>query len=119
VFGIFRLCLVAIAALTLSGQSVAMAIAPLSVTSPPMASMTTGKNCSKMPFPGSREKAACKGMTPQCIAQMGCTAPAALEPTVFILTERLQDRPTHEWPQAARILGRFYGPLPDPPRIRI
>ena len=116
---LFRLFLFAVAALSMSGQSAAMAMAPMSVTSVPMASMATDMNCSKMSVPGSPKKVPCKGMTLQCIAQMGCTAPAALEPTAFNAVEHLQDRPSHHVTEAARMLGRSYGPLPDPPSILI
>jgi hypothetical protein len=116
---LFRLFLIAFAALSLSGQSTAMAMAPLSTAASPMASMSTDMNCSEMPVAGSREKAPCKGMTLQCIAQMGCTAPAALEPTVFTAYEPRLYRPIHGSTLVSRLLGRSYGPLPDPPSILI
>lgn len=96
-----------------------MAMAPMSVTSAPLASMATDMNCSEMSIPGSPKKAPCKGMTLQCIAQMGCTAPAALEPTMFSPREHVQDRLSHQLTQSARLVGRSYGPLPDPPSILI
>ena len=115
---LFSLFLIALAALGLSGQSTAMAMAPLSITAPPMAAVTE-MNCSEMPEAGSHEKVPCKGMTPQCIAQMGCMPPAALEPDLITTGKPRLYRPLHAPTSAARLYGRSYGPLPEPPSILI
>ena len=57
----------------------------------------------------------CQGMTPGCIAKMGCAVPLALIPPMMI-TSSTQFRPATP-PQlpVARLIGRNTGPEPDPP----
>ncbi|MDQ2893631.1 MAG: hypothetical protein M3R64_11175 [Pseudomonadota bacterium] len=113
-----RLFLFAIAVFGLFGQSTAMAMATAGGVSAPMASMT-GMTCADMPAPGSPQKAPCKGMTLQCIAQMGCAAPAVLAPTMFSPREHIRSGHRHHSTQAARLIGRSDEPFPDPPTLLI
>ncbi|TPG12763.1 hypothetical protein EAH84_08335 [Sphingomonas oligophenolica] len=112
-----RLVLFAIAAFGLFGQSTAMAMAPAGGVSAPMAGMA-GMTCADMPAPRS-PKAPCKGMTLQCIAQMGCTAPAVLEPTTVSPREPIRSGYLHHSTQAAPLIGRADAPFPDPPTLLI
>lgn len=57
----------------------------------------------------------CEGMTPECVAKMGCAVPVALVPLLPITEPML----LHAWVPARRpvatLTGRIIGPEPEPP----
>lgn len=106
----------------LFGQETAFARGPSMMktvaTEQHMADME-GMNCAEMMAepqpPQDNGSKPCKGMTLDCIAQMGCVLP------IF-----LKDGPAPErvapvasipafWPSMPRLVGRSYGPEPEPP----
>ncbi|MGE4410171.1 hypothetical protein DFR49_3234 [Hephaestia caeni] len=106
----------------LSGQEMAFARGPSMMktvaTDHQMADME-GMDCAEMMAqpqpPQDKGSKPCKGMTLDCIAQMGCAlpifvkdgpAPEAVAPTVPL--------PSF-WPSTPRLVGRSYGPEPEPP----
>lgn len=57
----------------------------------------------------------CEGMTPDCIAKMGCAVPVALIPTL-LRTDPTEFRPvTPRQIAVAPLAGRETGPEPHPP----
>jgi len=57
----------------------------------------------------------CQGMTPDCIAKMGCAVPLALIPRLAfsVVTQFQAITPTHM--PVAPLVGRDTGPEPEPP----
>jgi hypothetical protein len=59
----------------------------------------------------------CKGMTPDCMSQMGCVSPVLLnEGTVpLALAPFVSMRPFES--STSRLIGRSYAPEPNPPSL--
>lgn len=115
---ISRLILLTFALLGLAAQSAVVAAAPISDAQPMKATMA-GMDCRDMlpvPMP---DGSPCKKMTWQCIAAMGCATSAALQPATVAAGERLATRAAHSPSIVARLIGRSYGPEPDPPSFLI
>lgn len=61
------------------------------------------------------EKQPCQGMTPECIAKMGCAVPLALiPPLAFDLVPQFRAAAPLQTP-VAPLVGRDTGPEPEPP----
>lgn len=61
------------------------------------------------------EKQPCQGMTPDCIAKMGCAVPMALiPPLAFDLVPQFRAAAPLQTP-VAPLVGRDTGPEPEPP----
>lgn len=61
------------------------------------------------------EKQPCQGMTPDCVAKMGCAVPLALIPLfAFDLVPQFRTAAPLQTP-AAPLAGRETGPEPEPP----
>jgi hypothetical protein len=57
----------------------------------------------------------CQGMTPDCIAKMGCAVPLALiPPLAFDASPQFREASPPQMPVAA-LIGRDTGPEPEPP----
>jgi len=91
---------------------------PMAITGDHVAAM----DCAEMmragkPQPLERGPQPCKGMTLDCIAQMGCTLPALLAsgPLPGALTP--VSSPSFLAMPAAPLAGRSYGPEPEPPTV--
>ena len=57
----------------------------------------------------------CQGMTPDCIAKMGCAVPLALiSPVAFDASPQFRTAAPPQMPVAA-LIGRDTGPEPEPP----
>lgn len=114
----FTLLLVIGALLGLMGQEAAFA----QVMSPPKTTQSVAiaqmsPECAEMmglvKQPQSDQP--CQGMTPDCIAKMGCAVPLALLPSVTVSAapELLAIAPAHR--PVAPLFGRDAGPEPEPP----
>lgn len=57
----------------------------------------------------------CEGMTPDCIAKMGCAVPLALIPPLMVATPMEFRASTPSRTSVARLVGRDTGPEPHPP----
>lgn len=57
----------------------------------------------------------CDGMTPDCIAKMGCAVPLALIPPLMAATPMEFRASTPSQTSVARLVGRDTGPEPHPP----
>lgn len=107
----------------LFGQEMVFAAVPVTqvdIESSEVASMSA--DCAEMmgieqpqsaPDPG----APCDGMTFECIAKMGCAAPAAVTPAVDADAVRVLWRPELTVKLAAPMLGRSVRPELHPPAI--
>lgn len=113
-----RLFLLTMAAFGLFGQSTAMAMGSAHAGMPMQASLA-GMDCMGMTKGTTPNGAPCKKMTWQCIATMGCATAAAIEPTRAATPVIAAPRVSHRWQIATRLLGRSYGPEPDPPSLLI
>ena len=61
------------------------------------------------------EKQPCQGMTPDCIAKMGCALPLAVAtPATVLAASDHSAAPADQLP-VSRLRGRTFGPEPDPP----
>lgn len=115
---LLRLFLLTMAAFGLFGQSTAMAMGTVRAGTSMQSSMA-GMNCMDMTKGAMPGGVPCKKMTWQCIAAMGCATPAAIAP-VSMVTPVLHPAPvSHRWQIATPLLGRSYGPEPDPPSLLI
>ena len=61
------------------------------------------------------EKQPCEGMTPDCIAKMGCAIPVALIPSAMIAPTIQLHASAPLQSLVVRLVGRDAGPEPDPP----
>lgn len=61
------------------------------------------------------DKQPCEGMTPDCVAKMGCAVPLALIPPAMIAQPIQLYASTPPQSPVARLVGRNTGPEPDPP----
>lgn len=113
------LMLLAGALLGLFGQEAAFAMArPVAEAQQPVASPAMSNECAEMMgVDSSRPDQPCKGMTLDCIAKMGCAIPLAAvtpaaPPAVGDCQRELAD------PLAVqRLVGRSFGPEPEPPLL--
>lgn len=112
-----RLFLLTMAAVGLFGQSTAMAMGTVHADTA-MRSMAS-MDCMDMTKGASSGDVPCKKMTWQCIAAMGCATAAALEPVAVATPILAAGRVSHRRLVATRLLGRSYGPEPDPPSLLI
>lgn len=58
----------------------------------------------------------CKGLTPDCIKQMGCVAKTALVPHFIDFERPTQGRLVDYWPTRSNLAGSVHVPEPLPPR---
>ena len=105
----------------LFGQTMAMAAAPTCSATmrgmPAMHGATTAisNDCMDMCSGMKPDSAPCKKMSLQCLAAMGCTVPMFLEERPSTLSQTVLQKIAPTWPTVERLVGRSYGPEPDPP----
>lgn len=107
----------------LFGQEVAFARGP-DLASPAAAAQQiagmSGMDCAGMMMEspshhdGSKP---CKGMTPDCMAQMGCVAPVLLNEGNTPATIKPLASKAFYWSSTSRLIGRSYAPELDPPSL--
>lgn len=118
----FSLALLLAAMLGLVGQEAAFARAmPVEQTEQTLAASEMSAECAEMmglnkPQP-QPEKQPCEGMTPDCIAKMGCAVPVALIPPAMIAPPNQLHTSIPPQSPVVRLIGRNTGPEPDPPTI--
>lgn len=114
------LALLLAALLGLVGQEAAFAGAmPVKQTEQTAAAPEMSAECAEMmglakPKP-QPSKQPCEGMTPDCIAKMGCAVPLALVPPAMIAPPVQLYASTPPQSPVARLVGRNTGPEPEPP----
>lgn len=117
---LFSLALLLAAMLGLLGQEVAFARpilveqAEQAVGAPEMSAECAEMMGLTKPKPQS-DKQPCEGMTPDCIAKMGCAVPLALLPPAMIAAPIQLHASTPPQSPVVRLVGRNTGPEPDPP----
>ncbi|MBV1692389.1 hypothetical protein KRR38_33310 [Novosphingobium sp. G106] len=115
----FTLLLLAGALLGLVGQEAAFArVMPAPKAEPVSASEQMSPECAEMmgltkQKPKSDQP--CQGMTPECIAKMGCAAPLALLPPLAPDAAPEFRAMLPDIIPAAPLVGRNFGPEPEPP----
>lgn len=114
-----RLALVIFAMVGLAGQSTAMAMAPVMASQAHMQAAMAGMDCKDMPTTPSPDGSPCKKLTWQCIAAMGCLTASALEPAMPVVDAHPGVRTAPISADVARLIGRSFGPEPDPPSFLI
>ena len=115
-----RLLLLLGALLGLIGQGSAFArVMPVPNAPQSAAAQTMSADCAKMmglARPQSRpEKQPCEGMTPDCVAKMGCAVPLALIPPAMIAPPIQLHQSSPPQSPVARLVGRNTSPEPEPP----
>ncbi len=116
----FSLVLLLAAMLGLLGQEAVFARAmPIEQTEQMVAAPEMSAECAEMmgltkPQP-QHDRQPCKGMTPDCIAKMGCAVPLALIPPALIAPPIQLHATTPPQTPVVRLVGRNTGPEPDPP----
>lgn len=115
----FPLLLLLGALLGLIGQGSAFAHAmPVEKAEHLAAAASMSADCAKMMGLAKKQPETgkpCKGMTPDCVAKMGCAAsPALLPPLASDVTPELRAMPPALAP-APPLVGRNFGPEPEPP----
>ena len=115
----FSLLLLVGALLGLSGQGVAfahvMTIEKAEQAAP--ASQMSAECAEMMGFAKQEPQSGmpCQGMTPDCVAKMGCAVPLALIPPV-LMSEFSEFQAELPWlASASSLVGRNFGPEPEPP----
>lgn len=58
----------------------------------------------------------CKGLTPDCIKQMGCIADVALPTCFFAVTPAIHSGEVAYWPERSGLADFLNNPEPLPPR---
>ena len=105
------------------GQSTAMAMMPASgavMSSQQSFQLSmTGMDCMDMAHKTAPGTTPCKKVTLQCMATMGCASFALVAPSSLSTVALVADPDVSTLPLAARLLGRTYGPEPDPPSFLI
>lgn len=114
-----HLLLLTFAMVGLAGQSTAMAMAPVMASQAAEQAVMTGMDCKDMAPTPSSGSAPCKKLTWQCIAAMGCLTASALEPSMPVMGVHLRVRTAPASRDVTRLVGRSYGPEPDPPSFLI
>jgi hypothetical protein len=114
------LALLLAAMLGLVGQETAFARAmPVGEPEQTMAAPEMSADCAGMmglAKPQSQhDKLPCEGMTPDCIAKMGCAVPVALVPPAMIAPPIQLHSTIPPQSPVVRLVGRNTGPEPDPP----
>lgn len=61
------------------------------------------------------DKQPCKGMTPDCVAKMGCAVTLALIPPAMVTQPIQLHASAPSQSPVVRLIGRNTGPEPDPP----
>lgn len=108
------------ALLGLMGQEAAFArVMPVAKLEQVAAAAQMSPECAEMmglakPQP-QPEKQPCQGMTPDCIAKMGCAVPVALLPPLAPGVAREFRAATPQQMPVAPLDGRNTGPEPEPP----
>lgn len=111
--------LLAGALLGLLGQEAAFAQAmPVKVADQSTSALPMSPECAEMMGLAKQEQhpdKPCEGMTPDCMAKMGCAVPLALLPAfpIGMLAPFRAAVPEHV--QVAPLVGRDTGPEPEPP----
>lgn len=116
---IIHICLLLAAFAGLIGQSAGMAMGPGPMRDGSMQVSISGMDSMDManaPAPGTSP---CKKMTLQCIAAMGCAPSALVAPATAAIASPVVERDKSAPSLMARLLGRSYGPEPDPPSFLI
>ena len=104
----------------LLGQEAAFAhVIPVAQSAQVTVSPQMSADCAEMmgltkPQPQS-EKQPCRGMTPDCIAKMGCAVPLALIPALTVATPAELRAVAPPQLPVARLVGHDTGPEPEPP----
>lgn len=101
----------------LLGQEVAFAsVSAISTTDAAVTSSAMGDECAEMMAAEKSQKdEPCKGLTLDCIAKMGCAIPLSVV-TPDALPAPAEYRPARaENNPVARLVGRTFGPEPEPP----
>lgn len=115
----FSLLLLLGALLGLLGQEAAFAhVLPVAKAEHPVTAAQMSADCAEMMGLAKRSpqpEAPCQGMTPDCIAKMGCAVPLALIPPLAINGVRLIREDTPPQLPVAPLVGRDTGPEPEPP----
>ncbi len=114
-----RLLLLTFAMVGLAGQSTAMAMAPMMASPATKQTAMAGMDCKDMATAPSSDGAPCKKLTWQCIAAMGCLTASALEPAMPAMDAHPFVRTAPASKDVTRLVGRSYGPEPDPPSFLI
>jgi len=114
-----RLLLLTFAMVGLAGQSTAMAMAPLMASPAAKQATMAGMDCKDMATTPYSDGAPCKKLTWQCIAAMGCLTASALEPAMLAMDVHPLVRAAPASRDVTRLIGRSYGPEPDPPSFLI
>ncbi len=104
----------------LIGQEAAFAAGPVNapVAIAKMASTSTQMSVDcmammqKAPQPAQKP---CKGMTPDCMASMGCAVPAVAVPDAPLLEKMIHGSRDHYPAQTSASTGRALAPEPEPP----
>lgn len=116
----FSLALLMGALLGLLGQEAAFAhVMPVEKAEQTATAAPMNADCAEMmglakPQP-QPEKQPCQGMTPDCIAKMGCAVPLALIPPLVVdAVPQFRAAAPLQAP-AAPLVGRDMGPEPEPP----
>ncbi|MGY4398439.1 putative transglutaminase-like cysteine proteinase [Sphingomonas sp. UYAg733] len=114
-----RLVLSIFAIVGLAGQSTAMAMAPVMASQAHMQAAMAGMDCKDMVTTPSSDGSLCKKLTSQCIAAMGCLTASALKPAILAMDVHQRVRSAPAPAEVTRLIGRSYGPEPDPPSFLI
>lgn len=115
----FSLVLLLGALLGLLGQEAAFAhVMPVEKAEQTATTAQMNADCAEMmglAKQSPQSEAPCQGMTPDCIAKMGCAVPLALiPPLAFFLVPQFRTATPLQTP-AAPLAGRETGPEPEPP----
>ncbi|MDB5582289.1 MAG: hypothetical protein JWR80_7465 [Bradyrhizobium sp.] len=114
-----RLLLLTFAMAGLAGQSTAMAMAPVMVSNAAKQAAMANMDCKDMATMPASDGAPCKKLTWQCIATMGCLTASALQPAMLAMDAHPLVRAVPASRDVTRLVGRSYGPEPDPPSLLI
>ncbi|HJS11516.1 hypothetical protein [Sphingopyxis sp.] len=113
------LMLLAGALLGLFGQETAFAMArPIIEGQQPVAAPAMSAECAEMMgVDTSKPDQPCKGMTLDCIAKMGCAIPLAVVTPAAPLAVADYQRELADPLAVQRLVGRSFGPEPEPPLL--
>lgn len=115
----FSLLLIMGALLGLLGQEAAFArVMPVAKAEQTVAAAQMSAECAEMMGLAKQKpqpEKPCQGMTPDCIAKMGCAVPLALLPSLASSVSREFRAVTPPQMPVAPLVGRNTGPEPEPP----